>query len=140
MLQYGRKNIEAQLKKRNSHEESEDEGYSEDPDSPEKSSVPPQEDHLSSADKTKNGYVPQQNGNSLISRDDKLMLVPEPPNNKNGDDSKLSDEENNRNSDTTVSENIKSLMPVFSLQTIQSTIKISRKSMEILICLIVSIT
>ncbi|KAF2894852.1 hypothetical protein ILUMI_11322 [Ignelater luminosus] len=101
IFEYGRVNIEAQLKKRNSHEESEDEGYSEDPGSPEKSSVPSQENHLNSADNTKNGYVPQQNGNSLISRDDKLILVPEPPNHKNGDDSKLSDEENNKNSDTT---------------------------------------
>lgn len=46
--------------------------------------------------KPQNGYVTPQNGNSVISRDDKLMLVPDPP--KVAEDN-LSDDENIKHND-----------------------------------------
>lgn len=43
--------------------------------------------------KTKNGYT-QQNGNAVISRDDKLILVPEPPTQQKSE-MEAEDDENN---------------------------------------------
>uniref|UniRef100_A0A1Y1LAB4 Phospholipid/glycerol acyltransferase domain-containing protein n=1 Tax=Photinus pyralis TaxID=7054 RepID=A0A1Y1LAB4_PHOPY len=103
IFEYGRVNIEATLKHRGILDDSdEDEGYSEEPNSPDNPTPPVQVNHISSdGDKPKNGFLPQQNGNSVISRDDKLILVPEPPTKSDGraDDSKLSDEENSKNVD-----------------------------------------
>ncbi|KAK4882829.1 hypothetical protein RN001_006148 [Aquatica leii] len=101
IFEYGRVNIEAQLKHRVIYDESdEDEGYSEETTSPDKPPVTTQENiNCNGNDKSKNGYLPQQNGNTVISRDDKLILVPEPPQQKSEtkvDDSKLSDDENNK--------------------------------------------
>lgn len=49
--------------------------------------------------KPKNGYTSQPNGNALISRDDKLILVPEPPTQQTTEttteDAKGSDDESN---------------------------------------------
>lgn len=92
-------NIEQSRKSKNFDDSDEDdEGYSEEicpPDKPElldKCNLNPP----NGLKQTKNGYT-QQNGNALISRDDKLILVPEPPTHQKPetDDTKGSDDENN---------------------------------------------
>lgn len=98
-FQYGRVNIAEAQKTTRSTDSDEDEGYSEETNLPEHTNPP------NGIKKEKNGCLPQQNGNNLISRDDKLILVPEPPQ-KNGtkeDESKLSDDENNKNGESKVS-------------------------------------
>ncbi|KAK5650300.1 hypothetical protein RI129_001329 [Pyrocoelia pectoralis] len=101
IFEYGRVNIEAQLRNRGILEDSdEDEGYSEEPNSPDNPSPTLHVNHITNdTEKPKNGFLPQQNGNSVISRDDNLILVPEPPQCKSDvkiDDSKLSDDENSK--------------------------------------------
>ncbi|KAK9879247.1 hypothetical protein WA026_004097 [Henosepilachna vigintioctopunctata] len=84
MAQYGRQNIESAQKLKKVLEDSDDEGYSEGNGSPSDEEV-----HSNSEDtKYKNGYIP--NTNPLISRDENLVLIPEPPtNNHKKDDSVL---------------------------------------------------
>ncbi|KAF5302635.1 hypothetical protein FQR65_LT08476 [Abscondita terminalis] len=101
IFEYGRVNIEATLKSRGICESDEDEGYSEETSSLDKLPIESHEKvNCNGNDKFKNGYLPQQNGNTVISRDDKLMLMPEPPNqkseNKVADDPKFLDDENNK--------------------------------------------
>lgn len=79
LLQFGRANIETAQRNAHKNEDSdEDETCSEDVDPPNNNE---QRDQLvkqpNGLKKSNNGYVP--NGNSVISRDDKLILVPEPP-------------------------------------------------------------
>lgn len=94
-------NIEQSRKSKNFDDSDEDdEGYSEEISPPDKTdpelltkcnSSPP-----NGLKKPKNGYT-QPNGNALISRDDKLILVPEPPTNQKteAEDAKGSDDESN---------------------------------------------
>lgn len=99
-FQYGRANIEQSRKSKNFDDSDEDdEGYSEEICPPEKL----EQEQLTKFDppnglkKPKNGYT-HQNGNALISRDDKLILVPEPPTQQQKtetEESKGSDDENN---------------------------------------------
>lgn len=85
LLQYGRQNIETARKSdkpQNEEDDEDDEGYSEEISAvPESSAVT-----KTPAKMLTNGYV--SNGTSpLISRDDKLIMVPEPAtNNTRGDD------------------------------------------------------
>jgi glycerol-3-phosphate O-acyltransferase 3/4 len=79
IFEFGRANIETAQRNAHKNEDSdEDETCSEDVDPPNNNE---QRDQLvkqpNGLKKSNNGYVP--NGNSVISRDDKLILVPEPP-------------------------------------------------------------
>lgn len=103
LLQYGRANIEqSRNSKRLDDSDEDDEGYSEEICPQDKS----QPELLDKCDldlpnglkKPKNGYRQQNgNGNALISRDDNLILVPEPPTQQKPetDEAKGSDDENN---------------------------------------------
>lgn len=100
-FQYGRINIEQSRKSKNFDDSDEDdEGYSEeicplDKTDPELVSKCNSEPPNGLRKPNKNGYT-QQNGNALISRDDKLILVPEPPTQRaEEEDAKGSDDENN---------------------------------------------
>ncbi|RZC33405.1 glycerol-3-phosphate acyltransferase 4, partial [Asbolus verrucosus] len=79
---FGRANIETAQKDAHRNEDSdEDEGYSEEVSPPNNNSSDDLKEKImkpaNGLKKPNNGYVP--NGNSVISRDDKLILVPEPP-------------------------------------------------------------
>lgn len=84
MFQYGRANIEQSKKYQNKDsDDDDDEGYSEEICPPD--SITPQKCNsksLNGLKESKNGYANTPNGNTLISRDDKLMLIPEPPTNQ----------------------------------------------------------
>ncbi|KAF5276021.1 hypothetical protein FQA39_LY00817 [Lamprigera yunnana] len=99
IFEYGRVNIEAQLKNRasNDGDNEEDEGYSEETSSPDKSPMGSLENcNYNGSDQVKNGYLPQQNGNTVISRDDKLILVPEPPHPKIDTEEESRDDQTNK--------------------------------------------
>ncbi|KAJ8950446.1 hypothetical protein NQ318_010323, partial [Aromia moschata] len=88
-LQYGRKDIEsAQSYKNQEVNDDDDEGYSEDICSPDKVS---ESKSITPPNGLKNGMV--NGGNNVISRDDKLIFMPEPPTNLNREEEKLSDDE-----------------------------------------------
>lgn len=94
-LQYGRVNIE-QTKRRKNQDESDAE------DIPTETSLESSSDlkHkvVNGIRKPKNGFSTNQNGNSLISRDDNLILVPEPsPNHTSG-------QKTNKETETTTDE------------------------------------
>lgn len=94
-LQYGKVNIEQSKisQSTKSSLDDDDEGYSEESPPPDKINLLKDSNSRPvNGIKPKNGY-PAQNGNCLISRDDKLMLVPEPPTNKIENDSASVDKE-----------------------------------------------
>nr|XP_023014745.1 glycerol-3-phosphate acyltransferase 3 isoform X1 [Leptinotarsa decemlineata] len=85
IFEYGRKDIEsAQKYKTLETPDEDDEGYSEEITPPEKNNDP-------SLTSPPNGI--SNGGNTLISRDDKLVFKPEPPTQQHKEEDKLSDEE-----------------------------------------------
>lgn len=105
-MQYGRANIEQTRNNKNfdDSDEDDDEGYSEEicpPDKSQQAELLNKKCDLNPPNglkKPKNGYRQQNgNGNALISRDDNLILVPEPPTQQKSDtdEAKNSDDENN---------------------------------------------
>lgn len=111
MLQYGRVNIEAHLKQRSIYDDCDGgEAYSEKLSNLKQSSLQSLEQNSVQkvVNSSSNGHVTQQNGNTLITRDDNLILVPEPSiqpqkNETKMDDPKLSDDEADKNDIVTVS-------------------------------------
>lgn len=95
-FQYGRVNIEAQ--KHTIYNNSDDEELPVEHNQNEETKPP------NGIKKEKNGYLPQQNGNTLISRDDNYILVPQRTR-KNGqkeNETKLLNEENGINDENKV--------------------------------------
>lgn len=91
-MQYGRKNIESAQKHKNQEQnEEDDEGYSEEICPASGITKPKEIKSVIPQNGLKNGMV--NGGNSLISRDDKLILIPEPPTKLNKEEEKLSDDE-----------------------------------------------
>lgn len=87
MLQYGRKDIESVCKHKNQEKFDDDEGYSEDivgTETESKSITPP--------NGIKNGLVNGNGKTNVISRDDKLILNPEPLPHQKEEDNILSTE------------------------------------------------
>lgn len=80
IFEYGRQNIES-LQRRSRLDDSEDEGFSEGTETRTQEKCKDCKKPSEKCNGVKNGYIP--NTNPLISRDDKLMLVPEPAANLN---------------------------------------------------------
>ncbi|XP_018561934.1 glycerol-3-phosphate acyltransferase 3 isoform X1 [Anoplophora glabripennis] len=92
IFEYGRKNIEsAQKHKILEKNEEDDEGYSEEICPNTGITVPKEIKPVIPHNGLKNGMV--NGGNTLISRDEKLIFIPEPPTKLNKEEEKLSDDE-----------------------------------------------